>query len=68
MAFNYDEFYHKVNVAFLKDEHYLTYGQFIMNYLSENHPGVFIGLPPDCDCFYDNSKIPNLLNHLAYNS
>lgn len=65
-VFNYDEFYHNANESFLRDDHCQRYGQFLMNYLSEHHSEVLKELPPECDCFYENSRIPNLLNFLAY--
>lgn len=61
---NFDELMHSINTEFLKHSDNQRYGQFIMNYLTQNHPGIFAGMPEECDCFYDNDKIPILMSYL----
>lgn len=63
MKFKYDDFFHQANHEYLKYDHVLRYGQFLMNYLSENHSEIKI--PAEIDCFYDNSKIPLLFKFLS---
>lgn len=62
MAFDYDQFFHKANSAFMVSEQQ-RYGQFLMNYLSEFHPEITV--PDEFDCFYDNNKIPQFLGYIA---
>lgn len=64
MNFDYNSFYKEAHNQFLKGNHTERYGQFLMNYLSDNHPGVFIGMPEECDCFFNNTKVPALLRYL----
>ena len=62
MAFDYDQFFHKAIHAFMSCEHQ-RYGQFLMNYLRDNHPEITV--PEEFDCFYDNNKIPQFLGYIA---
>ena len=61
MKFDADNFVHKVNGSFLKNEHDQRYGQFLVNYLGEKHPSLYSQLPESADCFYVNSKCDEFL-------
>ncbi len=61
--FDYDRFFHEVNQCFVHSQHEQRYGQFLMNELSQKHPEI--NVPEDADCFYDNRKVPNLLEYLC---
>jgi hypothetical protein len=62
--FDYDYFMHRANGAYLLHSENLRYGQFLMNYLIENHPDVVV--PDEADCFYDNNKVPNFLRFILF--
>jgi len=59
---NFDDLMHFINSEFLHHRGNQRYGQFMMNYLTKNHPDISI--PEECDCFYDNSKVPILMSYL----
>jgi len=61
--FDYDEFMHYANSAFLLHSENLRYGQFLMNYLTENYPDIVV--PDESDCFYDNNKVTNFLGFIS---
>lgn len=63
MKFDYDLFIHNANAEYLKSNHNLRYGQFLMNALSKDYPDIQV--PDECDCFYNNNKCPNLLQFLS---
>lgn len=62
MSFNPLSFMSEANQKFLKHKGDLRYGQFLMNYLKENHPDVIV--PQEVDCFYDNQKIVEFIQYL----
>lgn len=62
MAFDFNQFIHYANHEYVKGDHQLRYGQFLINFLYEHHPEIVI--TEDVDCFYNNDKIPYLLNYL----
>lgn len=63
MKFDYDQFMYEVNRGFLSQKSEdQRYGQFIMNYLSKHYSDIQV--PEVIDPFYDNSKVPNLMNYL----
>lgn len=59
---NFDVLMHDINTEFLNHSGTQRYGQFMMNYLNQHHSEIQI--PSECDCFYDNSKVPTLINYL----
>lgn len=63
--FDYDEFIHEANRAFMKHSENVRYGQFLMNYLFDNHPEIYSRIPQNIDPFYDNSKCGEFLKFIA---
>jgi len=63
--FDYDEFMHKANTQFLLHEGDQRYGQFLMNYLRDNHSEIYHQVPEDIDPFYNNDKCGEFLKFLA---
>jgi len=60
--FDYDDFMHYANVGFLTHSENLRYGQYLMNELSTQYPGIQV--PDEYDCFYDNGKVPKFLRYI----
>jgi len=60
--FDSDDFMHYANVGFLTHSENLRYGQYLMNELSNQYPGIQV--PDEYDCFYDNSKVPQFLRYI----
>ena len=61
-SFDYDEFMHNANGAYLFHPENQRYGQFLMNYLFQHHPDIVV--PDDADCFYANDKVTNFMRFL----
>jgi hypothetical protein len=61
MIFNAYEFCDQVNRDFLKGNHHQRYGQFLMNQLHENCHELYLEVPEEADCFYDNRKCDEFL-------
>lgn len=61
-VFNYDEFMHKANAAYMDHPEHQRYGQFLMNYLTQHHPDIVV--PDSADCFYDNSKVTKFMRYI----
>ena len=62
-TFDYDEFMHRANGAYMHHQEDQRYGQFLMNYLTQHHPDV--NVPEDVDCFYNNDKVTNFMIFLC---
>jgi hypothetical protein len=62
-TFDYDEFMHKANAAYLYHPEHQRYGQFLMNYLTQHHPDIVV--PDKADCFYANDKVTNFMRFLC---
>lgn len=60
---NYNEFIKGVYQAFMSHTGNQRYGQFMVNYISEHYPEISI--PKKIDPYYDNDKIPDLMNYLS---
>lgn len=60
--FNPDEFMHYANTNFLRHPGHLRYGQFLMNYLYQEHPEIEV--PIHADCYARNDKVPNFLRFI----
>lgn len=63
--FDFDCFIHDAMGRFISHQSNQRYGQFLMNRLHGYYPEVYYQIPPEADCFYDNSKVPTLLSFLA---
>jgi hypothetical protein len=61
-TFDYDDFMHRANAAYMHHPENQRYGQFLMNYLTEHHPDILV--PDDVDCFYDNTKVPKFMRFI----
>ena len=59
---NFDTLMHSINTEFMNHSGDQRYGQFMMNYLTQHHSEIKI--PEECDCFYDNGKVPILMSYL----
>jgi hypothetical protein len=62
MMFDFNVFIKNVYEGFMRNNDNQRYGQYMVNYLSANHPDIVI--PEEIDPFYDNKKIPDLMNYL----
>ena len=62
--FDFNLFIHQANVSYfnLDFNDSQRYGQFLMNYISQNHPDIVV--PENANCFYDNGKVPRFLRFL----
>jgi hypothetical protein len=58
-----DYFLSKAHSAFLHSKVNQRYGQFLMNYFTKNYPGITV--PEECDCFYDDKKVPKFFDFIA---
>lgn len=64
MNFDYDQFMHEVITKYLAHSENQRYGQFMVNYLYEKYPDIYV--PQHIDPFYDNSKVPALMHFLFH--
>jgi hypothetical protein len=64
--FNYDDFMHDANSAYLLHPEGLRYGQFLMNYLAQHYPDIVV--PDEVDCFYDDTKVPKFIRFILSQS
>lgn len=62
-TFDYDDFMHDANAAYIYHPEHQRYGQFLMNYLTQHHPDV--NVPDEVDCFYNNDKVTNFMIFLC---
>jgi hypothetical protein len=62
MTFDYNTFIKNVYEGFVSHQGDQRYGQYMMNYLYQVAPEIEV--PLDIDPFYDNSKVPDLMNYL----
>ena len=60
--FDYDDFMHDVNAAYMYHPVHQRYGQFLMNYLTQHHPDIVV--PDDVDCFYNDKKVPKFMRYI----
>lgn len=60
--FNYDKFLQDATRSYYEEKHSQRYGQYLMNYVSKKHPGVYVEIK--YDCYYDDEKVPFLLDYL----
>ena len=63
--FDFDEFMHEANRAYLNYQKDLRYGQFLMNSLYEKHPEIYSQVPENLDPFYDSNRCGEFLKFIA---
>ena len=61
LVFDPDLFIHKANAAFMYSDGQ-RYGQFLVNYLTQNHPNIMV--PEEADCFFDDKKVKDFLCYI----
>ena len=62
-TFDYDEFMHNANAAYMYHPEHQRYGQFLMNYLTQHHPDILV--LDEADCFYNDTKVPKFMRFLC---